>query len=144
MLKSNAQGENRRAAQRASRMAYRSGAAPPGFNSRGGQGTMRQSPVRQVSSRIQRRTCCRCRCWRPRQRGPPVRAFCALPKATSRSPHPPAQEAGTSYLASSESGHVPRQSRLSMRYLGHRRTGLGTLRASRPRQRSFPCARYLV
>jgi len=31
-----------------------------------------------------------------------------------------------------------------MRDLGHRRTGLGMLRANRPRQRSSPCARYLV
>ena len=32
----------------------------------------------------------------------------------------------------------------SMRYLVHRRSGLGMLRASRPRQRSPPCAHRLV
>jgi hypothetical protein len=44
------------------------------------------------------------------------------------------------YLACSESGHVHRQPRLSMRYLGHRRTGLGPLRANRPATAQSPCA----
>jgi hypothetical protein len=38
-----------------------------------GGGTMRRSPVQHVSTHTQRKT--RRRSWRPRQRGPPVRAF---------------------------------------------------------------------